>query len=166
MSFGLELFFSLLKILILWETNKHFHSSLSFFTHSHPHLLFLFTPQLVVCNTTHIQKRKKMEEEETPNEETKKLFDSVEKGAEELVRVLLLGKENKQFKLDLNFQFKDQVFFFNSRHFSLVSSFLFFLFRFFFLSLSLVFFAFIFFPTSFCSVWRDHRSSQSCFQRI
>ena len=53
------------------------------------------------------------EEEETPNEETKKLFDGVEKGDEELVKVLLLGKENKQFKLDINFQFEDKVFFQN-----------------------------------------------------
>ena len=71
------------------------------------------------------------EEEETPNEESKKLFDAILKGDEELVKVLL-GKENKQFKLDLNFQFKKMVFFWN-----LFSS----LFSFFFIFLSPPFFS-------------------------
>ena len=54
-----------------------------------------------------------MDEEEYPNEESKKLFDGIENGDEEVVKVLLLGKENKQFELDLNFQDKDKVFFSN-----------------------------------------------------
>ena len=55
-----------------------------------------------------------MAEEETPNKETENLFEGVENGDEELVKALLLGKENKQFKLDLNFQFQDEVFFFQN----------------------------------------------------
>ena len=48
-----------------------------------------------------------MEEEEgCPNEETRKLFDGVENGDEELVKALLLGNKNKQFELDINFQDK------------------------------------------------------------
>eukprot|EP00008_Paramoeba_atlantica_P007671 CAMPEP_0201487870 /NCGR_PEP_ID=MMETSP0151_2-20130828/15996_1 /ASSEMBLY_ACC=CAM_ASM_000257 /TAXON_ID=200890 /ORGANISM="Paramoeba atlantica, Strain 621/1 / CCAP 1560/9" /LENGTH=38 /DNA_ID= /DNA_START= /DNA_END= /DNA_ORIENTATION= len=38
-----------------------------------------------------------MAEEETPNKETENLFEGVENGDEELVKALLLGKENKQF---------------------------------------------------------------------
>ena len=50
------------------------------------------------------------EEEEGPNKETKNLFEGVENGDEEVVKALLLGKENKQFKLDINFKFDDKVF--------------------------------------------------------
>ena len=44
--------------------------------------------------------KKKMAEEEQQNskKENKKLFDAVEKGDEEVVKVLLLGNKNKQFK--------------------------------------------------------------------
>ena len=71
-------------------------------------------------------------EEEGPNKETKDFFESVGKGDEEVVKFLL----QKQFKLDINFKFKDKVFqkqfsfpffsFFLSFLFSLGSLFLFF----------------------------------------
>ena len=51
------------------------------------------------------------EEEEKANKETKDLFKGVENGDEEVVKVLLLGNKNKQFELDINFRFKDKVFF-------------------------------------------------------
>ena len=54
------------------------------------------------------------EEEEKANKETKELFEGVEKGDEEVVKVLLLGNKNKQFELDINFQFKERVFFFSN----------------------------------------------------
>ena len=50
-------------------------------------------------------------EEESPNKETKNLFEGVENGDEEVVKALLLGKENEQFKLDINFKFNDKGFF-------------------------------------------------------
>ena len=54
------------------------------------------------------------DEEEYPNKETEKLFDSVKNGDEEFVKVLLLpGNKNKQFKLDINFQFKYKKIFFS-----------------------------------------------------
>ena len=112
--------------------------------------------------------------EETPNEETKKLFDGVEKGDKELVKVLFLGKTNKQFELDINFQFKHMVYFFflsflNKKLFFLSLSFLsrfsfvfsLFLFSFF---LSLFVFYCLFFLTIlfffFCS--GNDCSAQSC----
>ena len=64
------------------------------------------------------------DEEKYPNKETKELFEGVEKGDEEVVKVLLLGNKNKQFELDINFQFKERVFFFsNSIYFFLSLSF-------------------------------------------
>ena len=64
------------------------------------------------------QKNKKMDEE-YPNKETKKLFDGVENGDEEVVKALLLGNKNKQFKLDINFQDKHKKVFFFKPNFSL-----------------------------------------------
>ena len=55
-----------------------------------------------------------MNDEEKANKETKEFFEGVEKGDEEVVKVLLLGNKNKQFKLDINFQFKERVFFFSN----------------------------------------------------
>ena len=55
------------------------------------------------------------EEEEYPNKETKEFFEGVEKGDEEVVKVLLLGKENKQFELDINFKFKEKKVFFQTQ---------------------------------------------------
>ena len=51
------------------------------------------------------------EEKEYPNKETEELFEGVENGDEEVIKVLLLGNKNKQFELDINFQFKKKVFF-------------------------------------------------------
>ena len=39
------------------------------------------------------------EEEEYPNKETEDLFDGVEKGDEEVVKALLLGNKNKEFRI-------------------------------------------------------------------
>ena len=106
------------------------------------------------------------EEEEYPNKETEKLFGGVENGDEEVVKVLLLGNKNKQFELDINFQFKiKRVFFLTPISLS------------FFFSLSLfllivkwlcdIYFCFCSFFNNFLFVkeWRD-RSSHSCFQRF
>ena len=59
------------------------------------------------------------EEEEYPNKETEDLFDGVEKGDEEVVKVLLLGNKNKQFEFDINFQFKEKKVFFFQTQFSI-----------------------------------------------
>ena len=74
-------------------------------------LLFFFS--LSLCVT---QKNKEMDEEEHyPNKETEELFEGVENGDEEVVKVLLLGNKNKQFELDINFQSKrKKVFFFQT----------------------------------------------------
>ena len=50
-------------------------------------------------------------DEESPKKEIEKLFEGVEKGDDEVVKVLLLGNKNKQFELDLNFKSKEKVFF-------------------------------------------------------
>ena len=51
------------------------------------------------------------EEKKYPNKETEKLLEGAENGDEEVVKALLLGNKNKQFELDINFQFKEEVFF-------------------------------------------------------
>ena len=58
-------------------------------------------------------------EEEYPNKETEKLLEGVVEGNEEIVKVLLLGNKNKQFELDINFQFKEKVCFLSNSNFSL-----------------------------------------------
>ena len=61
-----------------------------------------------------------MDGEEYPNKGTKELFEGVEKGDEEVVKVLLLGNKNKQFELDINFKFEEKtVFFFQTQFLSL-----------------------------------------------
>ena len=57
------------------------------------------------------QNKKMDDDEEYPNKETEKLFEGVENGDEEVVKVLLLGNKNKQFELHINFQSKEKVFF-------------------------------------------------------
>ena len=73
-----------------------------------------------------------LDDEEYPNKETETLFDSVENGDEEVVKVLLLGNKNKQFEIDINFQFKYKKVFFSFLFFLSV---LFFLLLFFFVAL-------------------------------
>ena len=106
------------------------------------------------------------EDEEYPNKETEKLFEGVENGDEEVVKVLLLGNKNKQFELDINFQFYYKKVFFFKLNFSLS------------LSLSCcsdvmecewlccvdIWFCFYSFFNNFKG-WKD-RSSHSCWERF
>ena len=140
--------------------------------------LFFRTPEkgllfssLLFSSLSLCHKKKRKMDEEYPNKETEKLFEGVENGDEEVVKVLLLGNKNKQFELDVNFHFKHKVFLFEL-NFSLSL-----------FSLSLfccsdvmecewlccVIFDFVFvvFLNNFLFVkaWND-RSSHGCFQRF
>ena len=73
----------------------------------------------LLLSLCHKKKERWMMKKNIQTKKQRKLFEGVEKGDEEVVKVLLLGNKNKQFELDINFQFKEKVFFLFKLNFSL-----------------------------------------------